>query len=171
MKIILNTSSTNPEFNGDCDYALADLTPALVEQIRQRAELARQIRERDDDLYEMYFWGSTAEFYNHRLLEACQEAVATSGGPGSDQAVQDWMDHLEQGGHALVPPGVNVEALEPERTECNQIIIRCSPLGRNLEFEVAWITMPKHSDINVTTRDLPLSAMDAYLRRSEETPA
>jgi hypothetical protein len=159
VKIIVSTSSTNPEFNGDCDYAVVELTPALVEQIRQRAMLAREIRQQDNDLYEMYFWGSTAEFYSNRLLGACEEAVA-----------QDWLNHLEQDGYALVPPGVNVEALESERTECDQIIIRCSPSACNLEFEVAWTTMPKHSDVNVTTRDLPLSAIDAYLRSSTEAP-
>ena len=37
--------------------------------------------EQDSDLWELYFWGSTAEFFDHNVLDACQDAVATAGGP------------------------------------------------------------------------------------------
>jgi len=161
MHIIFHTHSSDPHYNGDCDYAVVELTPALVEQIRRRVELARQARSQDDDLYELYFWGSTADFYDHRLIEACEKAIAATA-EDADQAVQDWMDHLDQGEHALLPAGVNLESLEPERTECDQILNRCCPSGQNLGFEVAWTAIPKHSDVNVTTSDLPLEALEAY---------
>jgi len=47
--IVLGTRSTDPEFNGDCDYAVMQLTPELMEQIHRRVELARQVGSQDDD--------------------------------------------------------------------------------------------------------------------------
>jgi len=165
VKIIFHTHSSDAQYNGDCDYAVVELTPVLVEQIRRRVELAREIHRKDDGLYELYFWGSNAEFYDHRLVEACEAAIAAAAeGADADQAVRDWLADLDQGEHAVLPFGVDLEALESERTECDQQVVRCSPAGRDLNFEVAWITIPKHSDINVTTSELPLAALEAYLK-------
>jgi hypothetical protein len=169
VKIILHTHSSDAHYNGGCDYAVVELTPTLMEQIRQRVALARQARQQDDDLYELYFWGGNAEFYNHRLIEACEKAVAAAiEGADADQAVRDWLADLDCGEHAVLPSSVDLDALESERTECNQQVVRCSPAGRTLQFELAWTTIPKHSDVNVTTSDLTLTALETYFQEHEE---
>ena len=76
MHLILNAHSSNPDYSGDCDYALVDLTPALAKRIRSRVALARQAGQHDNDLYELCSWGSSAEFYDYTLLEACEKAIA-----------------------------------------------------------------------------------------------
>jgi hypothetical protein len=168
MKIILSTSSTNAEFNGDCDYAVVDLTPALMEQIRRRVELARQIGQQDNDLYELCFWGGTADFYNYGLIEACQEAIAAAGkDTDGDQAACDWLSALERNEHALLPPTVDLGAHEIQRTECDQIVVRTTPLSRNPQDEIVWTTVPKHTDIDVTTNSLSLTALESYVRNGE----
>jgi hypothetical protein len=73
MHIILNTHSSHAEYNADCDYAIVELTPALAEEIRRRVALASEARQQDSDLYELYFWGSTAEFFDHAILDTCQD--------------------------------------------------------------------------------------------------
>ena len=156
--IVLATSSTNPEYNGECDYALVRLSPELIDEVRRRVELARQAGEKDNDLYELYFWGGTADFYDSELLDACQDAIA------DEQAAQEWLTGLEQNGHALVPSTADLAASEPQRTECDQMIVRCSPSSVNPDYEIAWTTIPKHSDVYVTTRDLPLAALEGYVR-------
>jgi hypothetical protein len=93
--IVLGTNSTNPEFNAKSDYAVVRLTPGLVDQVRRRVELAREAGRRDDDLYELNFWGGTAEFYDTGILEACQAAMT------ADQAAQDGM---RSGDHPAMPP-------------------------------------------------------------------
>ncbi len=110
-RIIFDASGSNPEFNGDCDYAVVDLTPTLVDQIRRRVDLARQAGQQDKDLYELYFWGGTAEFYDSDLVDACQEAVAT------DQAAQDWLSGLQRDGYAPMPAAVDLSAQQPQRIE------------------------------------------------------
>jgi len=99
MQIVLMTHSSDSEFDGDCAYALVDATPALLEQIAGRVRLAEQTCQQDDDLHELSFWGSTAEFYDHTLLDACEAAVAaaTRGGE-ADQVVRDWIAALERRG-------------------------------------------------------------------------
>jgi len=163
MHLILNAHSSNEHYNGDCDYAVVDLTRALAEQIRRRVALARQAGQQDNDLYELYFWGSTAEFFDYNILDACHDAVAAAGGSDPDQAACDWLDDFDQREYAVVPAGVDFKAHEAQRTECDQEIIRCSPSSHHPEFEVAWTTIPKHSDVYVTTCDLPLTAMEELL--------
>jgi len=156
IRIIFETSSSNPDYNADCDYAVVELTPGLVDEVRRRVALARQAGQQDDDLYELYFWGGTAVFYDGGLVDACQEAAAT------DEAAQDWLSGLNQVGYALVPPAADLAKCEPQRTECEQVIVRCSPSSRNPEFEIAWTAIPKHSDTYVTTRDLPLAVLEGF---------
>ncbi len=155
--IVLAVTSTNPEFDDKCDYAVVRLTPELVDQVRRRVELARQAGQQDGDLYELYLWGGTAEFYGGDLLEACQAAVA------ADQAVQDWLTRLERDGHALVPPSVDLAACQSQRVECDQMVVRRCPPSSDPRYEIAWTASPKHSDVYVTTRDLPLAALESYL--------
>jgi hypothetical protein len=157
QRIVLDASSSNPDFNGDCDYAVVELTPELEDRIRRRVELARQAGRQDNDLWEMYFWDGAAEFYDCGLVDACQEAFA------ADQAAQEWLASLERDGHALVPPAADLTACQPQRTECDQMIVRASPSSVDPEYEIAWTIIPKHTDVYVTTRDLPVAALDGYV--------
>jgi hypothetical protein len=163
VTIVLDTHSTDPDFNGDCDYAVVRLTPELVEQVRRRVELARQAGRQDDDLYELYFWWGTAEFYDSGLVDACEKALT------AEQSVQDWLAGLERDGRALLPPAADLAACQPQRVECAQMIVRRSPSSPDPRHEIAWIAVPKHTDVYVTTRDLPLAAMEGYAGISPET--
>jgi len=118
-RIVLETSSSNPDYSGDCDYALVELTPELVNQVRRRVELAGQAGQQDNDLYEIYFWGGTAAFFDGDLVDACQAAVA-----GGDEAGQEWLNGLERVGHALVPPAADLAACQPQRTECDHYVAK-----------------------------------------------
>ena len=160
MHIILNVCSSNEHYNGDCDYAIVDLTPALAERIRRRVALARQAGEQDRDFWEMYFWGSTTEFYDHKLLDACQDAVvAAARGSDPDQAARDWLADFEQREYAVVPDGVDFAAHQAQRTEVDQMIVR----RHQPDFAIAWTASPKHSDVYVTTSELPLAVMETLL--------
>ena len=172
MYLIFNAHSSDENYNGDCDYAVIDLTPALAEEVRRRVALARQAGQQDNDLYEMYFWGSTADFYDHNVLDACQDAAAAAvRGSDPDQTARDWLDDFERHEYAVVPEGVDFTAPEVQRTECDQVIVRCSPSSHRPEFKIVWITSPKHSDVYVTTSELPLTAMEELLAATVPQPA
>ncbi len=171
MHLILNAHSSNPHYNSDCDYAIVELTPALAERIRSRVALASEARQQDSDLWEIYFWGSTAEFFDHNILEACQDAVVAAGGPDPNQAALDWLTSFEGREYAVVPDGVDLNAHEPQRTECDQMIIQVSPSSLRREFSIIWTASPKHSDIDVTTGELPLAAMEELLAATAQPAA
>jgi hypothetical protein len=154
MKLVFQTDSTNSEYNADCDCAVVEVTPALVKLTRRRAELAKQARRRDRDLWELYFWGRIAEFFDYDLIGACEAAF------GDPKEAKDWSDGFERDGHAVLPPTADLAALEPHRTECDQMILRCVPGSRRTDIEIAWLAIPKHSDIYVTTRDVPLVTLE-----------
>jgi hypothetical protein len=157
MKIVLQTDSTNPEYNADCDCAVVEVTPSLVQLIRRRAALAKQARRQDRDLWELYFWGHTAEFFDYSLVSACEAAF------GDSKEAKDWSDGFERDGHAVLPPTADLAAVEPHRTECDQMIVRCVPGSRRTDIEVAWLTIPKHTDIYITTRDVTLATLETLV--------
>ena len=164
MKIILDTHCTPPECNGDCDYAVLDMTADLLKVVRNRVALARQAYRKDHDLLELYFWDYRLDFYDAAVFAACEEAVAAVT-PGDEEtqaaAVDAWSDALANG-HAVLPDAVELTAHTSQRTECNQMIVHCSTMHKGPEFEISWAVIPKNTDSYVTTCGLPLAAMEAY---------
>ena len=69
----------------------------------------------------------------------------------------------------LLPSGVDLDAHQAEPTECDQMIVRCVPCHGQPEFEIAWTAIPKHTDFGVTTRELPLAALEAYFRNESSS--
>lgn len=152
MKILLKTRSDNPEYNADCDCAVVDLTPNLLDQIRCRVKMARKMLSQDSDLYELYFWGGTADFFSYRLVEASEAAGATTRSTDTEQA-----------GHSALPGTLDLGVHEIQRTECDQMIVRYSPTPEGPEFEVAWVSIPKHTNIYVTTEAITLEDLESYV--------
>ena len=163
MKLILNTHCTPPECNGDCDYAVLDVMPELLELVRRRMEIAKAAYQKDSDLFEIYFWDYRLDFYNSSLIDACQEAIAPTKMASADEAAKTWIDRLETGGYAELPDGVDLVAFTPQRTECDQMVVRhCSTSDGQPVFEVAWIVIPKHTDSYVVTHGLSLAGPESY---------
>ncbi len=169
MHIILNVHSSDAHFNGNCDYAIVELTPARAELVRSRVALARQVRQQDSDLYELCFFGSPAEFFDHSILDACQNAAAS--GPDPDQAARDWLTAFEQTEYAVVPAGVDFIAHEAQRTESDHVVLRVSGSSRRPEFVIAWTASPKNSDIDVSTADFPFTTMEELLAATDQSAA
>jgi len=161
MHLILMTHSSNSEYDADCDWAIVALTSALLDEIRARVSLAHEVRQKDDSLYELHFWGSTVDYFGHDLIDACQEAVAarTVDG-GADQATQDWLANLENYGHAVLPEGVDLSKFEAQRTECDRMVVNVAA-GQRGDSDINWETSPKHTDIYINTWDVTLAKLES----------
>ena len=157
MKILLKTESSDPDCNAGCECAALDVTPELLEQVEARVKIARQAAKAEGDLWELYFWGGAPTFHGYDLIEACAEAAAQSEGTDQD----DWEQRFENQGFLPVPEAVDVEQFEPQRSECDQEIIRCERSGKTGGFEVAWTMVPKHTDIYITTQAVSLKHLEA----------
>lgn len=151
MRLLLKTTSTNPEYDGDCTCAVLDLTPERVAQITAHVTVARQAAEASDALWELYFWGDGPTFHDQKLIDACDKAARDSGGvnPG------DWERRFQEKGVLTLPDGVDLKRFEAQRIECDQEIVRCQRAGGRLAFEIAWTASPKHTDLYVTTEAIP----------------
>ena len=163
MYLILMTHSSNSEYNGDCDLAVVELTPGLLDEIRARVSLAHEARRKDADLYELHFWGSTVDYFAHDLIDACWEAVAARTMDGdANQAAQDWVANLEHSGHAVLPEGVDLSQFEVQRTECDRMVVAIGA-GKCSDRDVSRKTIPKHTDIYITTWDVTLAKLGSLV--------
>lgn len=146
ISIIAATSSSNPEYSADCEFGVFVVDDDLVASLRRRERLVRSIHRDDAAVYAVNFWGSSCEFV------AYSEVAAIRGIDTIDDT--NWMSLPSQ-------PVVD----EYQRVECRQTILR---IGTNGEIELAFDAMPKHSDITVTTREIPLSELFSLWMRSNK---
>ena len=81
----------------------------------------------------------------------------------ADEAAKTWIDRLETSGYAGLPAAVDLAAFTPQRTECDQLIVRhCSTDEEHSIFEIAWIVIPKHTESHVATHGLSLTVLESY---------
>jgi hypothetical protein len=138
-RLALKTSSSNGEYNGDCDVAVIDVTPELVALIERRLTLAQELYVQDHDLRELQFYGSTAEFYDYDLVNDLQEFC--------DDEFSEEYDNVGEG---EIPDNFDLSQYVPESTECDRMLIRLWPTSSPLRHEVGWCAIPKHSGVVVT---------------------
>ena len=154
MKILMRTDSTNADYYADCECAVLDVTPELLTRIAARAEVLRQAVEVDHHLWKLVFRGCGPDFYSYKLIDACAEAE------GSESF--DWEDQFQDAGVLPLPNGVDLDRFEPQRTECDQEVVRAHRIGGQFEFEVAWVMIPKHSNIYISTEVLTLDRLQCF---------
>lgn len=157
MKILLRTDSTNPDYYADCECAVLDMTPELLARITARVEILRKAAEADIDVCKIVFWGCGPEFYSYKLIDACAEVAE----PGASSYF-DWEDQFQEAGVLPLPNAVDLGRFEPQRTECDQEIIRVRRIGDRLDFEAAWMMIPKHSNIHIATEVLTLDCLEDF---------
>lgn len=151
MRIFLRTFSTNEDWNGDCDYAVVDVTPELAAIALRRVNRLNRIQAKDDPLVEMYYWDHSAVYF------ACFDWFEEIEDPQTRELVSGiiWNgDPWIETSHVEIP-----ESAIP-RTEGKQMIVR--------DDAIAWACYPKHSDVQITTAEVPLDVLKQAL---QSTPA
>ena len=114
------------------------------------------------------------DYFAHALIDACQEAVAARTVDGdADEAAQKWLTNLENAGHAVLPEGADLSTFEVQRTECDRMVVTLG-IGERSDSDISWKTIPKHTDIYITTWDVTLAKLeglvDPALHASEGSP-
>lgn len=141
MKLILEATSSDEGYNGDCDYATVELTLRLAKIALRRIKALKQIHQQDDQIWEMYFWDDSPIFFEfHDELESLTDAET------GEACVFSRSVPFHAAAEFKVP------ADHFQRTECSQMIVR--------ESEIAWTAIPKHSSVYVTTMPIPLSLLE-----------
>ena len=63
MDLILRTSSSQPDYNGDADYTLVRITPEFAQRAVERIEHLCQLKQQDSKLYKMVYSDNTPTFF------------------------------------------------------------------------------------------------------------
>jgi len=134
--LVIDTSSTDENYNGDCDYALVPMTPDYVEDLLwYMSEVARMSRA-EESLYSIELWDATPAYFRWNLrLETVQDACGDSA--------------------ADVPRGEPVLlTADPGFTEEDFQEVECRTV-QAAEDEVWWTTYVKHTNVRIETAHVP----------------
>lgn len=141
-KLILSTTSSNEHWNGDCDYAVVQVDNVLANKVWIRQRLFEKIKLADSNLYKMYFWDWDPAFFS----------------PDIDKLDLGFTDEFEKrlndagnGDIWTMPEAFEFPKEAFVKVECTQMIVR--------EDGVAWVTIPKHSSVYVTTVEVPYNML------------
>lgn len=139
---LARTHSSDEYSDGDCGYAVICLDDDFAQQLLAlKATFQKAKAEADaSDLFEFYLWDGHAQYVDRHAIETVLSEDA------ADQ-VDDY-ELLE-----IAPDKAEAFDQHVERTECDQLIIR--------EDAFAFVAIPKHTGITVTTDPIPYDKLTA----------
>jgi hypothetical protein len=127
----------------ECSYALVEITPELARKVLARRKAWLAAHAADSEFYEAFYWDASAVFINRLGLPGEQDADLSEPVPG-----------LDSDGWAALPADAPAPAeVDVCRTECDQMIVR--------DQGVAWYCIAKHTDVPVTTDEVPWHVFEA----------
>ena len=145
MPAILKVWSSNPFNNGGCDFAIVEFTAELVSLALRRIAVLCDQKSLDPCIYETYYWGSQAEYFNAWLdhVGASEEKKA------SCTDLEQRLERLQVDSREVVFTKEEFIVFEKQiaTVECGQMIVR--------ENGIAFTAIPKHTDFYVTTAEIP----------------
>jgi hypothetical protein len=151
MRIVLKVSSNNEHCNGDCEFALLDLTPELARLAIRRIATLREQKSLDPDVDEVYYWAYFAEYFSP------WKEIASPGGEveGTTVTLEGMLDDLsiEEKEIVCVPETFDVPPHQIASVECERMLVRLD--------SIAFMAVPKHASFYVQTVEIPLAMLEA----------
>jgi len=134
--LVIDTSSTDENYNGDCDYALVPMTPDYVEDLLWYMSEVARLRRAEENLYSIELWDATPVYFRWNLrLETVQDVYGDSA--------------------AYVPRGEPVLLTEdPRFAEEDFQEVECRTV-QAAEDEVWWTSYVKHTNVRIETAHVP----------------
>jgi hypothetical protein len=142
--LIVDTSSSDENFNGDCDYCLVEMTAEYVSWLLRHTDRVAGLRKIDDSAYVLECWDATPQYFcdNDGLAKLINlgEVNPYSGVPlfldAAPEIDEKYFQRVE--GHAV----------------------------RISEDGVCWMAFPKHTNTSVTStcvrRETLLEILDSF---------
>jgi len=134
--LVIDTSSTDEDYNGDCDFALVPMTPDYVEGLLwYMGEVARMCRA-DDSMYSIELWDATPAYFRWNLrLETVQDIYG-------DSAAE-----VPRGEPVLLAADPGFDREDFQEVECRTL--------QAAEDEVWWTAYVKHTNVRIETAHIP----------------
>jgi hypothetical protein len=64
MRVLLKVWSSNPDYDGGCDYAAVEISEELAKLMLRRINVLSEQKALDCSLYETYYWNSSPEYFS-----------------------------------------------------------------------------------------------------------
>jgi hypothetical protein len=138
MKLVMSTWSSD-DFNGDCDFAIVDVTSELATKILRRMDIVRRLHLEDVSVRELVFWDCTPEFFATPDDEELVELLPEDGDS-----------------YKTLPADRKIPDECFQSTECECLVI--DVCGEAVE--AFWRASPKHVEVTITTTSLPRSFIE-----------
>ena len=134
--LVIDTSSTNEDYNGDCDYALVLMTTDYVEDLLWYMSEAARMRRADECLYSIELWDATPAYFRWNLrLENVQDIYGDSAAD------------VPRGEPVLLTADPEFDQEDFQEVECRTV--------QAAEDEVWWTAYVKHTNVRIETAHIP----------------
>jgi hypothetical protein len=147
MKLILKC--TSPEFSpDDIEWAFVTLDAPLLEQALARRRIFLQAQAQDNQLYEMYWWDNTPDFFSLYPHPDTDTPIE------EDDSLEDTLrDHT---GEPIDWTSADFHRMRDKTTISDAYLraVECTRM-RVDAHGIAWTGHPKHLDANVRTSTIP----------------
>jgi hypothetical protein len=144
--LIIDTSSTDENFDGDCDYALVPMTPDYVEDLLWYMSEVARMRRADESLYSIELWDATPAYFRWNLrLETVQDVYGESAA------------EVPRGEPILLTADPGLDQEDFQEVECRTV--------QAAEDEVWWTAYVKHTNVRIETAHIPRKVFLEIRRR------
>ena len=153
MQVVLKVWSSNPDYNGGCDFALVEITRGFAKLALHRIAVLCEQKALDPAVDETYCWDSAALFFS----PWAGPAAGTRESEAACLKLQEELDLLQIDRHGVVTASgdLSVPQNQIARVECVQMIV--------WESGIAFTAIPKHTDFYVTTAEIPIEVLEQSL--------
>jgi len=144
--LVIDTSSTDENYNGDCDFAQVPITPDYVDDLLWYMGEVARMRRADESLYSIELWDATAAYFRWNLrLENVQDVYGESAAD------------VPRGEPVLLTDDPGFEREDFQEVECRTV--------QAAEDEVWWTAYVKHTNVRIETAHLPRKVLLEIRRR------
>lgn len=137
MRLLTRTTSNNVDFDGECTYAVIDISESCAVCILSRRELLQMVKAKDSCIHTLKFWDCSAVYY-----AGLKDLLKLT----FDDCAEEKLEEILQDGHnVLLREDVELPE-ESQRTECDQLVI--------YDTCFYWQCYPKHTSLTITTETI-----------------
>ena len=153
VQIVLKAWSSNPDYSTGCNYAVVESGEAFLELTLRRINILCEQKIVDPSLNETYYWDFSAQYFSPWVNRALQSGEAEEACAKLEESIEGLEIDTREVAVAssdLVIPDSQITAVE-----CAQMIVR--------DGGIAFNALLKHSDIYVTTAEIPKQVIESAL--------
>lgn len=143
-KYICSTHSSNDNYNGDCDWAVIEMNPAVATRLLAFMNKVAELKALDSQFYSIELW-NYFDVYSSSTLDSYDEDTYSN------------LTNGERVWDNFIPcPFADDPELDTERTDCHLVTITTDTLE--------WSCHPKNDNTVITTAVVDRSEVEAWAK-------